>query len=71
VEDEQGPSPFGRFVMPMAEPDPGVYHQLEDWGIDGTVAMAWTVDDPAFHPLEAKLEAMQRFADRFIRPQQR
>lgn len=71
VEDEQGPSSFGRFVMPMAEPDPGVYHQLEDWGIDGTVAMAWTVDDPAFYPLEAKLEAMQRFADRFIRPQQR
>lgn len=68
VEDERGPAPFGRFVIPQAEPDPGIYHQLEDWGIDGTVAMAWTVDDPAYFSLDAKLEAMQRFADRFIRP---
>ena len=54
--------------MPQTEPDPGIYHQLEDWGIDGTIAMAWTVDDPAFHALDAKLEAMERFADRFITP---
>ena len=68
VEAERGAEPFGRFVMPQTEPDPGIYHQLEDWGIDGTIAMAWTVDDPAFHSLEAKLEAMERFADRFITP---
>ncbi|HUH37146.1 MAG TPA: TIGR03619 family F420-dependent LLM class oxidoreductase [Spongiibacteraceae bacterium] len=67
-EAETGKTPFGRFVIPMSEPDTGVYHQLEDWGIDGTIAMAWTVDDPLYHGLEAKLEAMQQFADRFIRP---
>ena len=67
VEDGRGPAPFGRFVIPQAEPDHDIYRRLEDWGIDGTVAMAWTVDDPACHSLDAKLEAMERFADRFIR----
>jgi len=27
--------------------------------------MPWGVDDPAFGPLDAKLEAMARFADAF------
>lgn len=66
VEDRSGAAPFGKFVIPQTEPDAGIYHQLEDWGIDGTIAMAWTVDDPAYASVDAKLEAMQRFADRFI-----
>lgn len=66
-EDRHGAAPFGKFVIPLAEPDPGIYHQLEDWGIDGTIAMAWTVDDPAYASVDAKLEAMERFADRFLR----
>lgn len=67
IEEQRGPAPFGRFVIPNAVPEPGIYKQLEDWGIDGTVAMAWTVDDPAFASVDAKLEAMEKFADRFIR----
>jgi probable F420-dependent oxidoreductase len=58
---------FRRFVIPEAMPSHEVYRQLEDWGIDGTVAMAWGVDDPAFAPLERKLEAMQAFADVYLK----
>lgn len=67
-EDGHGTAPFGRFVIPLTEPDTGIYRQLEDWGVDGTIAMPWIVDDPDYADLDAKLEAMERFADRFIRP---
>jgi probable F420-dependent oxidoreductase len=58
-----GDQPFRRYVIPEAMPSKAVYGQLEDWGIDGTVVMAWPVDDPAYASLDAKLEAMERFAD--------
>lgn len=58
---------FRRFVIPLAEPSQAVYAQLAAWGVDGTVAMPWGVDNPAFASLDAKLDAMQRFADAYIR----
>jgi probable F420-dependent oxidoreductase len=59
---------FRRFVMPAEGPTPEVYARLEDLGIDGTVAMAWVIGDPANASLEAKLEAMAAFSARLIRP---
>ena len=58
---------FRRFVIPLAAPSAAVYAQLAGWGVDGTVAMPWGVEDPAFATLDAKLDAMQRFADAFMR----
>lgn len=59
--------PFRRFVIPLAEPTPVIYGQLERWGVDGTVALCWPVEDPAFAGLDEKLEAMQRFADIYLK----
>ena len=58
---------FRRFVIPETAPTHDVYRQLEDWGVDGTVALCWGIDDPAFFPLEKKLEGMQAFADTYLR----
>lgn len=58
--------PFRRFVIPLAEPGPAVYGQLEQWGVDGTVALCWPVEDPAYAGLDEKLEAMRRFADAYL-----
>ena len=58
---------FRRFVIPLAEPSQAVYAQLADWGVDGTVAMPWGVDDPAYASLDAKLEAMRKFAAAYLR----
>jgi probable F420-dependent oxidoreductase len=58
---------FRRFVIPLAEPSQAIYAQLAAWGVDGTVAMPWGVDNPAYASLDAKLEAMQRFADQYLR----
>lgn len=55
---------FYRFVIPQAAPSPDVYRRLQDWGVDGTMAIAWPVGDKRYASLEAKLEAMQAFADR-------
>ena len=57
---------FRRYVLPEALPSTGVYRQLEDWGFDGAVVMAWPIDDPAYESLDAKLEAMENFASAHI-----
>ncbi|MBP1689345.1 MAG: hypothetical protein H6Q33_5488, partial [Deltaproteobacteria bacterium] len=36
--------------------------RLADWGIDSTIAIPWPIEDPRYAPLEAKLDAMQAFA---------
>ena len=56
-----------RFVIPEAMPSHDVYRQLEDWGVDGTVALCWGIDDPAYFPLERKLEGMEAFARTYLR----
>jgi probable F420-dependent oxidoreductase len=53
---------FRRFVSPLAEPSAEIYERLGRWGVDGTVVMAWAVDEPASATLDAKLDAMHRFA---------
>jgi probable F420-dependent oxidoreductase len=58
---------FRRFVIPEVEPSHEVYRQLEDWGVDGTVAMCWGIDDPAWAPLERKIEGMEAFARTYLR----
>ena len=58
---------FRRFVIPEAMPSHDVYRQLEDWGVDGTVALCWGIDDPAYFPLEKKLEGMEAFARTYLR----
>lgn len=67
IEQDRGPSPFGRFVIPLGEINRGVYHQLEDWGVDNTLAIAWPPGSRSHASLDARLEAMEKFADRFIR----
>lgn len=68
AEHGEGELPFRRFVMPEALPSRDVYAQLADWGVDGAVAMAWPIEEPSFAPLEAKLGAMEHFAEQFIAP---
>lgn len=68
VDDHgEGGIPFRRYVMPDAIPSRDVYQQLEDWGLDGVVAMVWYAGEAHYGSLEAKLEAMQQFADRYIK----
>ena len=62
----EGRIPFRRYVMPDALPSHDVFHQLEDWGFDGVVVMVWWAGDPQHASLEAKLDAMQRFANQYI-----
>jgi probable F420-dependent oxidoreductase len=59
-------SSFYRFVIPQAPPSLDIYHRLEDWGIDGTMALPWPINDDRYASLAAKLDAMQAFADRFL-----
>ena len=61
-----GDRPFRRYVLPEALPSQDVYRQLEDWGFDGAVVMAWPIEDPAYDSLDAKLEAMERFAEAHV-----
>ncbi|MDP7570967.1 MAG: LLM class flavin-dependent oxidoreductase, partial [Myxococcota bacterium] len=61
-----GGRPFRRYVLPEAIPSSDVYRKLEDWGFDGAVVMAWPTEDPAYQSLDAKLEAMERFASEHI-----
>ena len=57
---------FRRFVIPLAMPSKAVYDELAGWGVDATVVMPWGVENPECASLEAKLEAMQRFADTYL-----
>ena len=57
---------FRRFVIPLAMPSKTVYDELADWGVDATVVRPWGVENPECASLEAKLEAMQRFADTYL-----
>jgi len=54
--------PFHRLVIPRAVPSRDVYRRLADWGIDSTIAIPWPIEDPRYAPLDAKLDAMQAFA---------
>jgi len=57
---------FETMVIPGALPSAEVYRQLEDWGVNGTIAVPWDLTDAKYDSLDAKVDAMQAFADRFI-----
>jgi probable F420-dependent oxidoreductase len=57
---------FSTFVIPAAEVSAATYRQLEDLGIDGTMAVLWGPNSAALDSVAAKLDSMQEFANRFI-----
>jgi probable F420-dependent oxidoreductase len=59
-------TPFKTLVTANAAPSDELYARLESLGVTSTVALAWPYGDPAFAPLERKLEAIEAFADRFL-----
>ena len=58
---------FNTFVIPDAAASSTTYRQLEDLGIDGTMAVLWGPNSPALESVAAKIDAMQEFAHKFIR----
>lgn len=62
-----GQDPFTVFVIPNAEPTPALHRELAERGVTDTMGFAFPVEDPAFASLDAKQEAIRRFADAFIR----
>jgi alkanesulfonate monooxygenase SsuD/methylene tetrahydromethanopterin reductase-like flavin-dependent oxidoreductase (luciferase family) len=55
---------FRKFVLSDEMPEPAACRRLEDLGIDGLVTRVWKNADPAYATLEAKLDAMQAFAEK-------
>ena len=58
--------PFETFVIPEAEPSRDLYQDLAARGVTSTVGAAWGYADRSFGALEAKRDAIARFADAFI-----
>lgn len=58
---------YETLVIPNAVPDPELYADLEARGVTSTIAMPWYPGDPAYASLDAKREALEAFADTFIR----
>jgi len=58
-------SPWTTFVIPNAAPSPELDRDLEARGVTDTMGFAFPVDDPKFAGLEAKREALERFAEAF------
>ena len=59
---------FEVFVIPNAEPSEALYEDLAGRGVTATMGMAWGYNDRAFASFEAKREAMEAFAGRFLQP---
>jgi len=58
--------PWTTFVIPNAAPSPELNRDLEARGVTDTMGFAFAVDDPQFAELDAKREALERFAEAFI-----
>ena len=54
--------PFEVFVIPNAAPSPELYRDLAARGVSATMGFAWPGRDPAFASLDAKRDALRRFA---------
>ena len=65
--DSDEVEPFTVFVIPNAEPTPALAADLAARGVTDTMGFAFPVGDPAFESIDAKGEALERFADAFIR----
>lgn len=59
-------APFEVFVIPNAEPTPGLHADLAGRGVTSTLAFAWAAGDPAFDSLAAKQKAIDAFAATYI-----
>ncbi len=59
--------PFETMVIPNAEPSPRLHDKMNEHGVTSTIAMPWYPGDPACASIEAKRDALGRFADTFIR----
>ena len=60
-------APFEVFVIPDAPASAEMYRDLEARGVTSTMAFAFSASDPRFATLEAKRDALERFADAFMR----
>ena len=59
--------PFETMVIPNADPSPRLHDKMNEHGVTSTIAMPWYPGDPAHASIEAKRDALGRFADTFIR----
>jgi probable F420-dependent oxidoreductase len=66
--ERQSGSGFETFVIPNAEPDEALFADLARRGVTATMGAAWPYGATGFESLEAKREAIEAFAGRFIRP---
>lgn len=57
---------FETIVIPLEEPSPALHDDLAKRGVTGTVCSPWPLGDPAYQSLDAKVDAMARYAERFI-----
>ncbi len=64
--DASSDLPWTTFVIPNAAPTPELSRDLEARGVTDTMGFAFPVDDPQFSELDAKREALERFAEAFI-----
>ena len=60
------PADFETFVIPNAAPSSELYEDLTSRGVTSTAGSAWGYADRAFASIEAKCEAIERFAESFI-----
>ena len=65
--DAEATGTFETFVIPNATPSPTLYDELEGRGVTGTMGFAFDVTDPALAEIEAKRDAIEGFAETFIR----
>ena len=54
-------------VVARELPSRDLYVRLGDLGVTATIALPWTPADPGFATLPAKVAAMERWADAFLR----
>ena len=54
-------------VIPKADPSPWLHDMMNEHGVTATIAMPWYPGDPSQASIEAKRDALGRFADAFIR----
>ena len=65
-----GNETFETLVIPQVEPDERIYAELETSGVTSTVCTPWPLGDPAYASLDAKTDAMAKFARRFLEARQ-
>ena len=57
---------FEVFVAVNAPPEPALFEELEGLGVTSTLGAPWAPGDRAFASMDAKIDALARFAERFI-----